>query len=96
MSDTETYVMSIVTVQIEKFFSANCFQLIIKQLFLFESATVRLNFDIFSSIFGNLAEELNINKLQIFRSKSEPQHLSKRLWKTIKHDNPCNYRAFAW
>ena len=45
--------------------NANSFKLIIKQLFLFKYAVIRLNFDIFSSIFGNLVVELKISKLQI-------------------------------
>ena len=34
--------------------NGSCFILISKQLFLLKSTTIRINFDIFSSIFGDL------------------------------------------
>ena len=44
--------------------NGNCFILIVKRLFLFKSAIIRMNFDIFLSILGDLAVKLKISKLQ--------------------------------
>ena len=40
------------------------FTFVSKQLFLLKSTTIRINFDIFSSIFGDLAVKLKISKVQ--------------------------------
>ena len=42
----------------------SCFILIIKQLFLLKSAIIRINFDIFPNIFGDLVVKSKISKLQ--------------------------------
>ena len=44
--------------------NGSCFILISKQLFLLKSATIRINFDIFSSVFGDLVVKLKISKVQ--------------------------------
>ena len=44
--------------------NGSCFILISKQLFLLKSTTIRINFDIFSSIIGNLVIKLKISKAQ--------------------------------
>ena len=45
-------------------FNGSCFILVSKQLFLLKSAIIRMNFDIFSSIFGDLVVKLKIRKVQ--------------------------------
>ena len=45
-------------------FNGSCFTLVSKQLFLLKSAIIRINFDIFSNIFGDLVEKLKISKVQ--------------------------------
>ena len=47
-----------------KNYNGNCFILIIKGLFLFQSAIIRKNFDIFSSSLGDLTAKIKISKLQ--------------------------------
>ena len=42
----------------------SCFILVSKQLFLLKSAIIRINFDIFSSIFGDFVVILKISKVQ--------------------------------
>ena len=42
----------------------SCFILVSKKLFLLKSAIIRMNFDIFSSIFGDLVVKLEISKVQ--------------------------------
>ena len=55
--------------------NGNCFIIIIKRLFLLKSAIIRINFDIFSSTFGDLIVKLEISKLQNYpRSKPELLH----------------------
>ena len=44
--------------------NGSCFILISKQLFLLKSTTIRINFDIFPSIFGVLVVKIRIRKLQ--------------------------------
>ena len=44
--------------------NGSCFLLVRKQLFLLKSTTIRINFDIFSSIFGDLVQSLVV-KLKI-------------------------------
>ena len=44
--------------------NGNCFTLIIKRLFFLKSAIIRINFDIYSIIFGDLVVKLKISKLQ--------------------------------
>ena len=44
--------------------NGSCFILVSKQLFLLKSAIIRINFDIFSSVFGDLVVKLIIRKLQ--------------------------------
>ena len=46
--------------------NGNCFILIIKRLFLLKSLIIRINFDIISSILGDLAVKLKFIKLQNF------------------------------
>ena len=42
----------------------SCLILVSKQLFLLKSAIVRINFDIFSSIFSDMVVKLKISKVQ--------------------------------
>ena len=44
--------------------NGSCFLLVSKQLFLLKFAIIRINFDIFSSIFGDLVIKLKISKVQ--------------------------------
>ena len=44
--------------------SGSCFILVSKQLFLLKSAIIRINIDIFSSVFGDLVVKLKISKVQ--------------------------------
>ena len=44
--------------------NGSCFILVSKQLFLLKSAIIRMNFDIFSSTFGDLVVKLKISKVQ--------------------------------
>ena len=44
--------------------NGSCFILISKQLFLFKSTTIRINLDIFSSIFSDLVVKIKISKVQ--------------------------------
>ena len=44
--------------------NGSCFILVNKQLFLLKSTIIRINFDIFSSIFGDLVVNLIISKVQ--------------------------------
>ena len=44
--------------------NGSCFILVSKQLFLLKSTIIGINFDIFSSIFNDLAVELKISKVQ--------------------------------
>ena len=44
--------------------NGSCFIHVGKELFLLKSAIIRINFDIFSSIFGDLVVKLKISKLQ--------------------------------
>ena len=45
-------------------FNGSCFILVSKKLSLLKSAIIRINFDIFSSIFGDLVVQLKISKVQ--------------------------------
>ena len=45
---------------------ASCFILVSKQLFSLESAIIRINFDIFAIVFGDLVVKLRISKFQNF------------------------------
>ena len=44
--------------------NGSCFILIGKELFLLKSTTIRINFDIFSSIFDVLVVKIKISKVQ--------------------------------
>ena len=44
--------------------NGSCFILVSKQLFLLKSTIIRMNFDIFSSIFGDSVVKLKISKVQ--------------------------------
>ena len=44
--------------------NGSCFILVSKQLFLLKSTIIRIKFDIFSSIFGDLIVKLKIIKVQ--------------------------------
>ena len=44
--------------------NGSCFILVRKKLFLLKSAIIGINFDIFSSIFGDLVVKLKISKVQ--------------------------------
>ena len=55
--------------------NGNCFILIIRRLFLIKSAIIRINFDIFSSIFGELVVTLKSANFKIApMSKPELLH----------------------
>ena len=45
-------------------FNGSCFILVNKQLFLLKSPIITINYDIFSSIFGDLVAKLKISKIQ--------------------------------
>ena len=57
--------------------NGSCFILVSKQLSLLKSAIIRINFDIFSSTFGDLVVKLNIAKCKI-ASTSKPELLHKQ------------------
>ena len=44
--------------------NGNCFILVSKQLFLLKSTIIRINFDIFSSIFNDLVVKLKVSNVQ--------------------------------
>ena len=57
--------------------NGSCFILISKQLFLLKSTTIRIDFDIFSSIFGVLVVRIKIRKVQnCFQVKTRPAALA--------------------
>ena len=44
--------------------NGSCFKIVSKRLFLLKSAIIRIDFDIFSSILGDLVVKLKISKVQ--------------------------------
>ena len=54
--------------------NGSCFILVSEKLFLLKSAIIRINFDVFSNIFGDLVVKLKSGKLKI-ASRSKPELL---------------------